>query len=61
MEFKLREIQVRAQSANNHSDLRVLEFREEKICLPTQVTILRRKVHCPPQQERNIDLFVPFF
>jgi hypothetical protein len=61
MGFQFREIQIRAQSANNLSDLRVLEFREEKSYPPIQVTILRRKVHCLPQQGRNIDLFVPFF
>jgi hypothetical protein len=43
MGFQLREIQVKAQSANNPSDLRVLEFREEKSCPPTQVTILGEK------------------
>jgi hypothetical protein len=61
MGFQLREIQVRAQSANNPSDPRVLEFREEKSCPSSQVTILRGKVNCHPQQGRNIDLFVPFF
>jgi hypothetical protein len=34
MGFQFREIQIRAQSANNPSDLRVLEFREEKSCPP---------------------------